>query len=68
MNTLNIHPSDVNVIIDSATGVATYTISSASAEDAANLQDELQLPSVSDEISSQVGSALPEISNVTNRS
>eukprot|EP00493_Phyllostaurus_siculus_P027589 UN27936 len=63
-DTLNIHPSDVVVSIDLDTGVATYTISSSSVDDANDLQEMLQLPSTSDEISSQVSNVLPEVSNV----
>ena len=63
-DTLNIHPSDVVVEIDPDTGVATYTISSSSADDANVLQEVLQLPSTSDEISSQVSNVLPEVLNV----
>ena len=62
---LNIHPSDVDVIIDSETGAVIYTINSATAEDAENLQDDLQLASVNEDISSNIFSILPEISNVT---
>lgn len=62
--TLNIHPSDVVVDIDSQTGVAAYVISSHSADDASNLQASLQLPSTREVISSQVAAALPEVSEV----
>ena len=63
-NNLNIHPSDVAVVIDPDTDVATYIIRSSSADDANELQEVLQLPSTSDEISSQVSSVLPEVSTV----
>ena len=64
-DTLNVHPSDVDVVIDSDSGVATYTISSATADEAAVLQDELQLATTSDAIASEVANVLPAISSVT---
>ena len=41
--TLNIHPSDVEVSIDAVSGSATYTISSNSVDEANALQEALQL-------------------------
>lgn len=64
-DTLNIHPSDVAVEIDADTGVSTYTITSNSVDDAMNLQELLQDTSTSDDISSQVESIVPGITNVT---
>merc|ERR1719483_84832 len=39
---LNIHPRDVSVTVDPETGVATYVVTSESAEDALALQESLQ--------------------------
>ena len=63
--TLNAHPSDVNVSVDSATGLATYIISSASAEEASNLQEVLQDNMISDAITSIISEEIPAITNVT---
>ena len=67
-NTLNVHPSDVSVTIDSETGVATYTISSASAEEALNLQEALQDTTMSDAIGSTISDDIPAITDVTMKS
>ena len=61
---LNVHSSDVEITIDSDTGVATYTINSATAEDAAALQDALQFTSTNDAIATAVSSAIPAVSDV----
>ena len=62
---LNVHESDVSVSIDPDTGVATYTISSATAEDAQALQDALQSSETNDAISSGVSVEIPSITDVT---
>ena len=64
-NALSVHESDVEVVIDPETGVATYTISSASAEDATALQDALQETSTNDAITSGVSTTLPSVTDVT---
>ena len=63
-NTLNVHPSDVSVSIDSETGITTYTISSASAEEALNLQEALQDGTISDAIGSTISDEIPAITDV----
>ena len=55
----------MEVVIDPETGVATYTISSASAEDATALQDALQETSTNDAITSGVSTTLPSVTDVT---
>ena len=67
-DTLNVHPSDVSVSIDSETGIATYMISSASAEEASNLQERLQDKTIDDAIGSIISDETPEITNVTIKS
>ena len=64
-NTLNVHPSDVSVSIDSETGIATYTVSSASAEEALNLQEALQDSTISDAVASTISDEIPGITDVT---
>lgn len=64
-NSLNVHPSDVSVSVDSETGSMTYTINSASAEDASNLQKLLQDNAINDEISQHISNEIPEVTNVT---
>lgn len=61
---LNIHQNDISVLIDSDTGIASYTISSASAEEASNLQDSLQDISTSNEVVSLILENIPSITNV----
>ena len=60
---LNVHPSDVSVDID-ADGVATYTISSATAEEADALQEVLQDASTNQAILNEASNAIPTISTV----
>ena len=67
-NTLNVHPSDVSVSIDSETGIATYTISSASAKAALNLQEAVHDSSISDAIGSKISDEIPAITDVTMKS
>ena len=61
---LNVHSSDVVVTIDPDTGLATYTVSSATAEEAEELQKELQTSATNAAITSGVQSTLPAITNV----
>ena len=62
---LNLHTSDVLISIDPESGVATYVISSATAEDAAELLEALQEPSANEAINDALTQNIPEISNVT---
>ena len=62
---LNVHESDVEVTIDPDSGVATYTVSSATVEDALTLQDLLQETDTNDVISNAVSEVIPEVSSVT---
>ena len=59
---LNVHVSDVSVVLDPETGVISYTISSESAEDGAELQAQLQSSSVSSSLESFV---MDEVAAVT---
>eukprot|EP00493_Phyllostaurus_siculus_P022589 UN22923 len=61
---LNIHESDVEIIIDAETGEVSYTITSTTAEDASSLQNVLQEPTTSDIISSGVSEAIPALTEV----
>ena len=61
---LNIHSSDVAVSIDPDTGIATYTISSSTAEDATALQEALQASSTNDAITTGVSKVLPAVTDV----
>ena len=47
---LNVHSSDVEVVIDPDTGLATYTVSSATAEAAEDLQKALQTSATNAEL------------------
>ena len=62
---LNVHASDVIVEIDPETGIATYTISSATAEEALVLQSVLQEESTNDAISMGVSETIPAVQDVT---
>ena len=62
---LNVHESDVEVVIDPETGVATYTISSATVEDALDLQELLQDVSTNEAIASAITESVPAVTNVT---
>ena len=61
---LNIHESDIQILIDPETGVAQYTISSATAEEALVLQNALQSSETNDAISSGVSNQIPSITEV----
>jgi phenylpyruvate tautomerase PptA (4-oxalocrotonate tautomerase family) len=64
-STLNVHPSDVSIVVDSETGVATYTISSPTAEEASNLQEVLQDTETNNAIASVVTEEIPAITGVS---
>ena len=59
---LNVHVSDVSVVLDPETGVISYTISSETAEAGAELQAQLQSSSLSSSLESYV---MEEIAGVT---
>ena len=63
--TLDVHPSDVKILIDPETNVATYTISSSTSEEAQNLQQMLQEESTNDAIGSDVSERIPSVTGVT---
>jgi hypothetical protein len=60
---LNVHPSDVDINID-ADGVVTYTISSATAEEASALQELLQDVSTNQAILDEASHTIPTISTI----
>ena len=62
---LNVHPSDVDIVVNPKSGVVAYTISSANIEDAITLQDALQSGTASAVITEAVSNSIPSISNVT---
>jgi hypothetical protein len=62
---LELHPSDISVLVDSETGFAMYTISSANAEDASELQESLQDNIIVDAFGSMLSNQLPVITNVS---
>ena len=64
-NVLNVHESDVEVTIDPETGVATYTVSSNTAEEATALQELLQTSTTNEAIESAVANTLPTVTDVT---
>lgn len=61
---LNIHSSNVEIRIDPATGVATYVVSSESAEDALELQGILREESTNDAIAQNVANIIPELTEL----
>ena len=61
---MNIHSSDVEITIDPETGVATYIVSSESAEDALELQGILQEESTNDAIAENVANSIPELTEL----
>ena len=63
--TLNVHPSDVSISIDPESGIVTYSISSATAEEAALLQEALS-GTTNDVISSAIVDEIDAISSVPN--
>ena len=64
-DTLSVHPSDVTVVIDPESGVATYTIASENVEDAMILQDALQEATTNEAISNAISETVPALRNVT---
>ena len=64
-STLNVHPSDVEIAVDSESGEVTYTISSATLEEAAVLLEALQDESSNEAIASTLTDVIPEITHVT---
>lgn len=63
-DSLNIHASDVEVSIDPDSGVATYTISSSSYDEAAALQASMGEDLTQDAITSALSTAVPEVTGV----
>ena len=63
-SSLNVHPSDVEITIDPESGEVTYTISSATSEEAAVLLGTLQGEPANEAIASAVADILPEITQV----
>jgi hypothetical protein len=59
---VNVHLSDVEITIDD--GVATYSISSLTADDAFALQEALQERSTNAEIVAAISNTIPTITNV----
>ena len=63
---LNIHPRDVAIEIDE-NGVATYTISSESAEDASDLQTSLRDDVTTDALITSLSTRIPSITDVPHK-
>ena len=62
--TLGVHASDVGVSFDRDTGIASYTISSETAEDATTLQSILKSSETTDSIATSISSAIPAVDTV----
>jgi hypothetical protein len=62
---LNVHPSDIEVSYDPQDGSASYTISSATAEEAASLQESLNDLATREDISAAIATALPLVSDIS---
>lgn len=65
---LNVHESDVEVAIDSDTGIATYTITSQTAEDVARLQNDFLRDDILNDITVLVTDSLPAVNEVSKSS
>ena len=63
-SSLNIHASDVSVSIDPDSGIVSYEISSATAEQASQLQNLLQTQGVNNAISANVANAVAGVTGV----
>ena len=61
---LNIHPGDIEVTYDPETGVASYVVTSGTAEDASSLQDIILETVTQEDIVEAVEAVFPESSNV----
>ena len=61
---LGVHASDVGVSFDRDTGIASYTISSETAEDATTLQSILKSSETTDSIATSISSAIPAVDTV----
>ena len=63
-SSLNVHPSDIEITLDPESGIASYTVSSGTAEEASLLLEALQGELVNEEIASILTEFIPESTQV----